>query len=108
MFREYLMCPLRLNYLAHVSGRKRDCSVYSQFRQSIKIGETSLTKRQVEMLIMEMGSQYAGKSYNIISRNCNHFTDDLGKRLCKRGIPSWINRLAFMGKHRSLLFSNQI
>ncbi len=71
---------------------------YISYRQSIKVGETGLSKRQVEMLIMEMGRDYAGRTYNIVTRNCNHFTDDLSKRLCNQGIPGWINRLAYMGK----------
>lgn len=50
------------------------------------------------MLILEMGQEYAGRTYSIITRNCNHFTDDLAKRLCSQGIPGWINRMAYVGK----------
>jgi deubiquitinase DESI2 len=67
-------------------------------RTSLKIGSTNLTKRQVEMLIIEMGTHYSGKNYNIISKNCNHFGDEFCKKLCNgTGIPGWINRLAFFG-----------
>ena len=67
-------------------------------RTSIKIGTTSLTRRQVEMLVLELGTHYSGKTYNIISKNCNHFGDEFAKRLCEKGIPGWINRLAYFGK----------
>ena len=73
-------------------------------RTSIKIGTTSLTRRQVEMLILELGTHYSGKTYNIISKNCNHFVDEFSKRLCGKGIPSWINRLAFFGKDDTIVF----
>ena len=49
------------------------------------------------MLIIELGGHYSGKSYNIISKNCNHFGDEFAKKLCGKGIPGWINRLAFVG-----------
>lgn len=52
------------------------------------------------MLIIELGTHYSGKSYNIISKNCNHFGDEFAKRLCGKGVPSWINRLAFFGNPR--------
>lgn len=58
---------------------------------------TSLTRRQVEMLIIELGTHFSGKTYNIISKNCNHFGDEFAKKLCGKGIPGWINRLAYVG-----------
>lgn len=67
---------------------------------SIKIGTTSLTRRQVEMLVLELGTHYSGKTYNIISKNCNHFGDEFSKRLCGKGIPGWINRLAYFGNRK--------
>lgn len=56
------------------------------------------------MLIIELGAHYSGKSYNIISKNCNHFGDEFAKRLCGKGIPGWINRLAFFGKQTMVQF----
>jgi len=50
------------------------------------------------MLVLELGTHYSGKTYNIISKNCNHFGDEFAKRLCEKGIPGWINRLAYFGK----------
>lgn len=76
-----------------------------KFRASIKIGMTELTRRQVEMLIMELGTHYSGKTYNIISKNCNHFGDEFAKKLCDKGIPGWVNRLAFVGTFISILCS---
>ena len=33
----------------------------------------------------------------ITDRNCNSFSDDLCRRLVGRGLPKWINRLAYFG-----------
>ena len=49
------------------------------------------------MLVLELGTHYSGKTYKIISKNCNHFGDDFAKKLCGNGIPGWVNRLAFVG-----------
>ncbi|KAL7583518.1 uncharacterized protein LOC128129157 [Lactuca sativa] len=47
---------------------------------------------------MEMLSQdYTGISYNLITRNCNHFCNDACLQLTGNPIPNWINRLARIG-----------
>ncbi|XP_017699845.1 deSI-like protein At4g17486 isoform X3 [Phoenix dactylifera] len=40
---------------------------------------------------------YHGDTYHLISKNCNHFTDDVSLRLTGRPIPGWVNRLARLG-----------
>lgn len=45
-----------------------------------------------------MGSDYPNNSYNLLAKNCNHFSDDFCKRISKTksGIPGWVNRSASM------------
>lgn len=57
------------------------------------------------MLVLELGTHYSGKTYNIISKNCNHFGDEFSKRLCGKGIPGWINRLAYFGNGKDRLLT---
>jgi len=66
------------------------------YKQTEKVGTTLLTRSQVETLISKMGAEYPNNSYNLIARNCNHFSDDLCKRISKNktGIPGWVNRTA--------------
>ncbi|GAV88201.1 DUF862 domain-containing protein, partial [Cephalotus follicularis] len=39
-------------------------------------------------------SESHGDTYNLISKNCNHVTDDISWRLTSKHIPGWVNRLA--------------
>lgn len=45
----------------------------------------------------ELASEYHGDMYHLISKNCNHFTDDASYGLTGRSIPGWVNRLARLG-----------
>ena len=37
-------------------------------------------------------------SYDLLARNCNHFSDALCQRLCAKRIPGWVNRAARVGQ----------
>lgn len=68
---------------------------YYVYRQSLAAGTTDLTEADVERIIQNMGRNcYQGTRYHILQRNCNHFADDLVKKLGGTGTPHWINRLA--------------
>lgn len=66
------------------------------YRTSIQM-ETRLTRNEIQSIIAELSNDFKARDYNVISKNCNHFTDALSRRLCGRGIPSWVNRLATLG-----------
>lgn len=38
-----------------------------------------------------------GTSYNLLTKNCNHFTSYLCEKLTSRSAPSWLNRAASIG-----------
>uniref|UniRef100_A0ACD5ZSJ8 Uncharacterized protein n=1 Tax=Avena sativa TaxID=4498 RepID=A0ACD5ZSJ8_AVESA len=67
------------------------------YRSSIFIGRTSLQPLEFRDFIQRMASEYHGDTYHLISKNCNHFTDDLSTRLTGKPIPGWVNRLAKIG-----------
>lgn len=64
------------------------------FRESILMGETSLTPQQVQHLVQQMGQHYKGNKYHLLQLNCNHFANDLSLQLTGKPAPGWINRLA--------------
>eukprot|EP00871_Galdieria_phlegrea_P003675 jgi/Galph1/4308/GphlegSOOS_G2958.1 len=66
------------------------------YRQSVTIGETSLTAFEVANVLEDIARDYPGCSYSLLYNNCNHFSNDLCIRLCGHPIPKWINRLAFL------------
>ncbi|KAK4753938.1 hypothetical protein SAY87_002042 [Trapa incisa] len=67
------------------------------YRSSISLGHTNMPPAEFRTFIESMASEYHGDTYHLISKNCNHFTDDLSRRLTGRGIPGWVNRLAGIG-----------
>ncbi|KAK9072849.1 hypothetical protein SSX86_009284 [Deinandra increscens subsp. villosa] len=74
----------------------RKCPGFT-FRKSILIGRTDYGQRDVGSFIEKLATEFTGNSYNLITRNCNHFCNDMCIRLTKRPIPSWVNRLARLG-----------
>lgn len=67
-----------------------------KFKESIHIGFTTMSERQVNELISTLGRQYNGNVYHVFQRNCNHFSNELCTRLCGGSIPPWVNRLAYV------------
>jgi deubiquitinase DESI2 len=43
------------------------------------MGKTIFTQDEIENIIYLLGRDFKGKDYNVLDKNCNHFTD----RLCK-------------------------
>lgn len=66
------------------------------FRESVLVGYTSMSPQHVQQAVQEMGEQYKGNAYHLLQRNCNHFSNDLCRKLTGKEAPLWINRLAGM------------
>jgi hypothetical protein len=67
------------------------------FKEAIVIGETRMKYKEFQTLIEKMKREYAQTSYHLTGRNCNHFANDLCKRMTGNSIPSWVNRAASIG-----------
>ncbi|KAI8889924.1 DUF862-domain-containing protein, partial [Backusella circina FSU 941] len=67
------------------------------FKRSIDMGTTDLTDKEVEDTLLQLSEEFAGNSYNLLTRNCNHFTEEFVKRLTGGSVPAWINRAARLG-----------
>ncbi|KAF6171238.1 hypothetical protein GIB67_036906 [Kingdonia uniflora] len=65
-----------------------------KFRRSIMIGRTNLDLNGVRALIQKMGEEYMANTYNLLTKNCNHFSNDACVRLTGKSVPNWVNRLA--------------
>lgn len=81
-------------------GEPKQCDGF-KFRKSILIGKTDLNVAEVRSLTEELGKDYRGNAYNLITKNCNHFCNHVCIKLTGNSIPSWVNRLARIGKIRS-------
>jgi len=66
------------------------------YRCSVDMGELNIDVHQFEHILKKIRSDYAGSSYHIINKNCNHFSEDLCQRVLQKSIPSWVNRLSWL------------
>ncbi|KAL6216059.1 PREDICTED: deSI-like protein At4g17486 [Fragaria vesca subsp. vesca] len=67
------------------------------FRKSILIGRTDLGPKEVRAFMEKLAEDYSGNTYHLITKNCNHFCNDVCLKLTERTIPRWVNRLARLG-----------
>ncbi|XP_022729887.1 deSI-like protein At4g17486 [Durio zibethinus] len=74
----------------------RQCPGFT-FRKSILIGRTDLGPKDVRAFMEKLAREYSGNTYNLITKNCNHFCNDVCIQLTGKPIPRWVNRLARLG-----------
>ncbi|EPT25686.1 EREBP-4 family protein [Toxoplasma gondii TgCatPRC2] len=74
------------------------------FVYSLDMGVSPLNRAQIAAEIETLRREFAGENYHILERNCNHFCDELCKRLVGKRIPSYLNRAAWLGRWISCLF----
>ncbi|KAL6984863.1 hypothetical protein U1Q18_018243 [Sarracenia purpurea var. burkii] len=67
------------------------------FRCSVPLGYINMPPSEFRTFIESVASEYHGDTYHLISKNCNHFSDDIASRLTGKHIPGWVNRLARLG-----------
>ncbi|KAL3651889.1 hypothetical protein CASFOL_004891 [Castilleja foliolosa] len=65
------------------------------YRETIKLGKTSFSIFKVNRILRELSREWPGHSYDLLSKNCNHFYDEFCERL---GVPKLpVNRFAHAG-----------
>ncbi|KAM3071163.1 hypothetical protein ACMFMG_008757 [Clarireedia jacksonii] len=67
------------------------------FKCEILQGFTVSPQAEIDAIIKEASEVFQGTSYNLLSRNCNHFTSYLCESLTGRPAPAWLNRAASIG-----------
>ncbi|KAK8491217.1 hypothetical protein V6N13_076296 [Hibiscus sabdariffa] len=78
------------------------------YRCSISLGCIHMPFSEFRAFIESVASEYHGDTYHLISKNCNHFTDDMVHRLTGKHIPGWVNRLAWLGSLCSCLLPESL
>lgn len=69
-----------------------------KYEKTIEMGHTPLSTDKVIDILERMESEWPGKSYSLIKRNCCHFSEAFCEELgVPRPFPSWVNRLAKTG-----------
>ncbi|CAN6296746.1 unnamed protein product [Urochloa humidicola] len=64
------------------------------YRESIVLGVTSFSNSEVNQILIQLSHEWRGCSYDLLSKNCNHFTNELCEKLGACKIPGWVNRFA--------------
>ncbi|CAN6709522.1 unnamed protein product [Malus baccata var. baccata] len=67
------------------------------YRESIVLGTTHCSILKVNQILRELSREWPGYSYDLLSKNCNHFCDELCERLGVPKLPGWVNRFAHAG-----------
>ncbi|XP_040996018.1 deSI-like protein At4g17486 [Juglans microcarpa x Juglans regia] len=65
------------------------------FRKSILIGRTDLGPKEVHAFMEKLAEGYCGNTYYLITKNCNHFYNDVCTKLIRKPIPRWQNTTFF-------------
>lgn len=67
------------------------------FRTEILHGFTFATQAEIDSIIRHASDEFLGTAYNLLTKNCNHFTSYLCQKLTGRPGPGWLNRAASIG-----------
>ncbi|KAI5594397.1 hypothetical protein POPTR_003G080300v4 [Populus trichocarpa] len=78
------------------------------FRRSVLLGSTNMSRSEFRSFMEHLSAEYHGDTYHLIAKNCNHFTDEVCKRLTGKPIPGWINRMARLGSFCNCLLPESI
>lgn len=81
-------------YCEHGTGvyscKPKSNSMYS-FRESIPVGVTSISPYRIRQLIATLQLEWPGTSYDLLARNCNHFSTAFVEALGCGPFPTWVN-----------------
>ncbi|TKY45244.1 DeSI protein [Spatholobus suberectus] len=67
------------------------------YREAIVLGQTNFSAGKVNQILRELSREWPGSSYDLLSKNCNHFCDEFCERLGVPKLPGWVNRFANAG-----------
>lgn len=86
-------------------SRPRQCSAHS-YLKSAPLGSTRFSMNEVERLISKFQLTWPAADYNLLTRNCCHFCNELCQLLCVGPIPEEVTALAEVGAHIAGAYSN--
>jgi deubiquitinase DESI2 len=67
------------------------------FKCEILHGFSLEPPEEIDAIIRAASDEFQGTSYNLLAKNCNHFTAYLCQKLTGRPSPNWLNRAASIG-----------
>lgn len=67
------------------------------YRESVEMGHTALSPKELRALIRELGGKWRGVSYDLLRQNCITFAAEFCRRLGVDSVPPWVTALPRMG-----------
>ncbi|CAE8697209.1 unnamed protein product [Polarella glacialis] len=67
---------------------------YYSYRRTVSMGRTMLKRKEVECAILLLKRRWSSIKYDIFTRNCGHFCNELCDSLGVGRMPGWVTRLA--------------
>jgi len=67
------------------------------FYQSVDVAPLQKSRGEVETILRDLKVEFSSGSYDLVSKNCNHFSEAMCQRICSKSIPSWVNAAASVG-----------
>jgi len=74
----------------------KGCTAHN-FRESHKIGETTMSESEVKSIIEQLQKDWPGTDYDLLRKNCVIFSDTLSKSVGAGPLPAWLTNLAGAG-----------
>ena len=67
------------------------------FKTEVLQGFTIAPQDEIDAVVRQASEEFQGTAYNLLTRNCNHFTSYICQKLTGRPGPGWLNRAASIG-----------
>lgn len=58
-----------------------------KYRESVPLGTTELSRSEIERILIVLRRDWPGSSYDLLSRNCNHFCEEFCSKLGVEKLP---------------------
>ena len=77
------------------------------FSHSIKMGNYEGSAADIRAAVADLRDEFGPDKYNVLLKNCNHFSDAFCQRLIGARIPAYVNRMANIGSCFSCLLPKE-
>jgi hypothetical protein len=105
--REYSFGGSPNNVCGVFACKPAGCPIHT-YRESIYLGDCCLDRHQVVAVLHRMKPEWMAPTYNLFSKNCCTFSNELATELGVGGIPDWVLALANIGAGLNAMMGNEI
>lgn len=74
----------------------KQCSQH-KYRESINMGDTDMTEEELTGVMDKLQAEWQGCDYDLLRKNCCHFSTELCRALHVQDVPKWVTNLAGAG-----------